>query len=71
MDAVIYLGIAVNIIGALLLMFYAVRYWQAFKAAGTLTMKKDELRAQWLKRRMIGFGILIAGTIIAVVGCYL
>lgn len=69
MDIIIYIGIGINIIGALLLMIYAAVYHNAFKDAQRLTVKKDHLRAQWLTRRAIGFGLMIGGAIIAIIGC--
>ena len=71
MDTVIYIGIAINIIGALLLMVYGIRYFQAFRQADRLTVKMDDLKAQWQQKRLIGFGLMIGGCIIALIGCYL
>lgn len=71
MDFVIYLGIAVNIIGAILLMIYAVRYFRAFKEAERMPERMKDVRARWLKKRMLGFGLMIGGAVIAVIGCYL
>jgi len=69
MNILIYIGLAVNIIGALALMVYAIRYYHAFKQAERLTVKMQELRAQWGKKRALGFGLMIAGLIIAIIGC--
>lgn len=71
MDSVIYIGIAVNIIGALLLMIYAIRYYQSFRQAERLTVKIDELKARWQRKRLLCFGLMIGGCIIAVIGCNL
>lgn len=71
MDIVIYAGLAIDIIGAILLMIWSMQYRNAFKSAERMPMVKDELKAQWLKKRAIGFGMIIAGTIITVIGCYI
>ena len=71
MDIIIYIGIAVNIIGALLLMFYAFRYYGAGKSAGRLSIKVNDLKARWQKKRALGFGLMIGGLSITIIGCYL
>lgn len=71
MDIFIYIGIAVNIIGALLLMFYAFRYYNAFKSAERLSIKANDLKARWQKKRTLGFGLMIVGLLVAIIGCYL
>ena len=69
MDIVIYAGLAIDIIGAILLMIWSMQYRNAFKSAERMPMVKEELKAQWLKKRAIGFGMIIAGAIITVIGC--
>lgn len=71
MDIVIYAGLAIDIIGAILLMIWSMKYRNAFKSAERMPMVKEELKAEWLKKRTIGFGMIIAGTIITVIGCYI
>ncbi len=71
MDIVIYAGLAIDIIGAILLMIWSMKYRNAFKSAEIMPMVKEELKAEWLKKRAIGFGMIIAGTIITVIGCYI
>lgn len=71
MDIVIYAGLAIDIIGAILLMIWSMQYRNAFKSAERMPMVKEELKAEWLKKRTIGFGMIIAGTIITVIGCYI
>lgn len=71
MDIVIYAGLAIDIIGAILLMIWSMQYRNAFKSAERMPMVKEELKAQWLKKRAIGFGMIIAGAIITVIGCYI
>lgn len=71
MNIVIYAGLAIDIIGAILLMIWSMKYRNAFKSAERMPMVKEELKAQWLKKRAIGFGMIIAGAIITVIGCYI
>ena len=71
MDIVIYAGLAIDIIGAILLMIWSMKCRNAFKSAARMPMVKEELKAEWLKKRAIGFGMIIAGTIITVIGCYI
>lgn len=71
MDIVIYAGLAIDIIGAILLMIWSMKYRNEFKSAERMPMVKEELKAEWLKKRAIGFGMIIAGTIITVIGCYI
>ena len=71
MDIVIYAGLAIDIIGAILLMIWSMKYRNTFKSAERMPMVKEELKAEWLKKRAIGFGMIIAGTIITVIGCYI
>lgn len=46
MDIVIYAGLAIDIIGAILLMIWSMKYRNAFKSAERMPMVKDELKAQ-------------------------
>lgn len=71
MITVIIAGIAINAIGAIVLLIYAIKYYKAFKDAKRLTVKLNHLKAEWLKKRCIGFGLIIGGSIITLVGCYL
>ena len=71
MDIVIYSGIAINVIGAILLLVYSVRYYALFKESEKLPVKRDALKAQWQRKRAVGFGLMIGGTVVAIIGCYL
>lgn len=71
MISVIIAGITINAIGAIVLLIYSIQYYKAFKEAKRLPVKLSYLKAQWLKKRCIGFGLLIAGSIISLIGCYL
>lgn len=52
-------------------MIWSMKYRNAFKSAERMPMVKEELKAEWLKKRAIGFGMIIAGAIITVIGCYI
>lgn len=71
MDFIIYLGIAINIIGAILLMTYAFKYYRTFKEAEKMPERMKDVRAQWSRKRALGFGLMIGGCVIAIIGCYL
>lgn len=70
-DILIYGGIGVNVIGALFLMAYAMKYSYAFYKAKDNPIIKNAITPGWKKKRTIGFGLMILGTVIAVIGCYL
>lgn len=70
-EIMIYGGIGSNVIGAIYLMAYAMKYAYAFRLARKRNVRSDGLKAAWGKKRMIGFGLMIVGLIIAIVGCYL
>lgn len=69
MDVLIFIGLAINIVGAITLMIYAIKYYNAFKQADRLTVKMEYLKSQWAKKRALGFGLMIGGGIIAIIGC--
>lgn len=71
METLIYIGIGINIIGDLILMFYAIKYWSAFKSNARLTPRMNELKAQWGRKRALGYGLIIGGILIALLGCFL
>lgn len=70
-EALIYGGIGINVAGAIYLMAYAFKYSCLFRQAREQDVRNDALKAAWGRKRMIGFGLIIAGTIIAVAGCAL
>lgn len=71
MDFLIYTGIAVNVTGAVLLGIYAIKYYGAFKDSKRLPIKMNELKSQWAAKRRLGFGLIIGGNLIAMLGCLL
>lgn len=68
-DALIYGGIGLNVVGALYLMAYAFKYSYLFRQAREQNVRNDALKAAWGRKRMTGFGLMIAGLIIAIIGC--
>lgn len=68
-NVLIYGGIAINVIGVLYLMAYAFKYSYLFRQARARNVRDDELKAAWGRKRLIGFGLLLGGAIIAVIGC--
>lgn len=69
MNALIYIGLAINVVGAIALMFYAFKYYHAFKQAERLSVKMQDLKAQWAKKRALGFGLMFGGLVVAIIGC--
>lgn len=65
MMILLWLGIAINILGALILGAYAIKYYFAFKEAKQMPVKFEEVKAQWLSKRKIAFAMLIGGSILA------
>lgn len=47
----------------------AMKYTYAFYKAKSQPVKLKAIRPEWLKRRNIGFGLMIIGSAIAIVGC--
>lgn len=71
MDIIIYLGIAINIIGAVLMFVFAIRYIMEQKKSGRLAEKCKDLRYKWLKKKAICLGMMVCGVIVAVTGCFI
>lgn len=65
----IYGGIGINIIGALLLGIGAARTMAQNKNAEKMPLRKEEIKAKWGRQRVIAFGLIFAGLIIALIGC--
>lgn len=68
-NILIYGGLGINIIGALFLMAYAMKYAYAFKKSKNNSIRLNALKPDWTKKRSIGFGLMILGTLIAILGC--
>lgn len=68
-DILIYGGIGINIIGAIFLMAYAIKYAYAFHKSKNSPITTDALKPKWMKKRTIGFALILTGTLIAILGC--
>lgn len=68
-NILIYGGLGINIIGALFLMAYAIKYAYAFQKSKNDSIRLNALKPEWAKKRGIGFGLIIFGTLIAILGC--
>lgn len=68
-DIFIYGGLAINIIGALLLMAYAIKYAVAFYKLKNDPIHLKAMKPEWRKKKTLGFGIMILGTLILLLGC--
>lgn len=71
MEALIWIGIAVNVVGALYLMGFAVKYFFLYRSARNMPQKFAEYRARMAQKRMIGLGLMFGGAIIAIIGATL
>lgn len=65
MNYIIYLGIAVNIIGALFLMYWSIKYYSYFRESRGMTVKLFNLRKGWQVKRAWGWGLMIGGGVIS------
>lgn len=70
-NILIYGGLAINILGAVLLAIFAVKYYLTYRQIKNMPMRVDELRSRWNRQRAWGFGLLLGGTLIATAGCFL
>ena len=68
MNWIMYLGVAVNIVGAILLAVYAVGYYKATKGAEGMDIRLDDLRAQMRYRRRLCLGLMMIGFAIMYLG---
>lgn len=66
-----YFGIAVNIIGALLIIFFGIRYYVTYREIKNLKPKVDELQMKWAKQRIIGFTTMIGGALLILLAALL
>lgn len=66
-DILFYTGLAINIIGDLLLAVLAFKYYFAFREAKNMPMRLSELKAKWISARKIAFGMIIGGVILSAI----
>lgn len=68
-NLLIYGGIGIDIAGAILLLAYSIKYAYAFHKSKNEPIQTEALKPQWAKKRAIGFGLMILGSLIAMLGC--
>ena len=68
-EILIYGGIGVNIVGALFLMAYAMKYAYVFHKTRRQPIRTKAMKPDWAKKRNIGFGLMIIGAVTAIIGC--
>lgn len=50
-------------------MAYAIKYAYAFHKSKNSPITTDALKSKWMKKRTIGFALILTGTLIAILGC--
>lgn len=70
-NVLIFGGLGLNVVGALYLMAYSMKYGYAFHKTRNQPIETNSLKPAWRKRRGVGFGLMIVGLIIAMIGCVL
>lgn len=68
-EILIFGGIGVNVVGALVLLAYAMKYAYAFRKFRNDPIRTEAMKPKWAVRRAIGFGLMILGSLIAILGC--
>ena len=70
-DILIYGGIGINVVGAIFLIAYAMKYAYAFHKSKNDSIQTESLKPNWAKKRNIGFGLIFLGSFITVLGCFI
>ena len=70
-DVLIYVGIGINVVGAIFLIAYAMKYAYAFHKSKNDSIQTETLKPKWAKKRNIGFGLIFLGSFIAILGCFI
>lgn len=70
-DLFIYGGCAINIIGAVFLLIKATKYTSTLKKYASMPLKLAHFKNEWGHQRVLGFGLMIAGTVAVVTGCFI
>lgn len=70
-NTLIYSGIFINIFGAILLAYFAIKAIPKFKEAQNMPMRLKELKAVRSRQRTIAFAVMFAGIFIAMLGCFI
>ena len=70
-DVLIYGGIGINVIGAIFLLAYAMKYAYAFHKFKNDSIQTEAMKPKWAKKRNIGFILIFLGSFIAILGCFI
>lgn len=70
-DILIYGGIGINVVGAIFLIAYAMKYAYAFHKSKNDSIQTDSLKPKWAKKRNIGFGLIFLGSFITILGYFI
>lgn len=68
-DVLIYGGIGINIVGDLFAMAYAMKYTYAFLKSKNNPIHTEAFKSKWAQIRVVAFGLIFLGIIIAIIGC--
>lgn len=68
-DILIYGVVAINIAGALYLMACGMKYGYIFRQMKNQPAQTKSIKPRGAKKRQIGYGLMIIGIIIAIIGC--
>lgn len=68
MEFLIYVGVAANVVGALILLAFGIRYMMAIRRAERMPMREAHLKADWGRWHNIGFGLIIGGASLTCIG---
>lgn len=71
MSLIIYLGFAINILGAIYLGYTAIKFHYRLKQSLNMPVKRRDDLAQWRSQRHRAFAVMIAGLVIAFIGTML
>lgn len=70
MNVIMYIGLGINIAGALLLVVYAINYYKESKEANRLNRKSDELKTGLASRRGLSIVLMTIGWIVMLLGAF-
>lgn len=68
-EILIFGGMGVNAVGALVLLAYAIKYAYAFHKFKNDPIRKEAMKPKWAAKRAVGFGLMILGSLISILGC--
>lgn len=71
MDALIYMGFAVNIAGAIYGTVMGIKYYPILKKSKNMPIQQSYDVSAWRSKRRVFYGLMIGGLLIALLGCTL